>query len=175
MARQLDESLPVLDRTDELPALTADGFRRIDRAGSLPGPRPADGLDQTLESLREAVDQAEIGWRRLEARLDVQDRAISELQRELHRTGPLWSETADRRAVTVPELTEIVPIAAVVDSAVEELAAAADTGRATLLARIAALEACIAGQNGRLQALETELEARATRIAELEARQDIRQ
>jgi DNA repair exonuclease SbcCD ATPase subunit len=165
----------MLDRTDELPALTAEAFRRIDRAGSSPRSAPADALDHTLESLLEAVEQAEIGWRRLEARLDVQDRAISELQDEMHRAGSAWSGTADRRGSGVPELTEIVPIPAVADPPDAESAATADAGRASLLARIAALEAYIAGQNERLRALESELEARARRITELEAHQDIGQ
>ena len=62
----------------------------------------------------------------------------------------------------------VTPVAA--DLSADGAGSPARESRAALLERIAALEAVIAGQNDRLQAVETELSARSARIAELESR-----
>jgi len=160
MARQLEESLHALDRTDELPVLPADAVRKFESTGQTRRPEPGDGLDRSLDTLRQALEDAEMRWRQLESRLEAEDRAIRRLQ-------------------AVPELTEMVAnktgLPAVIDSPAPDSALDTLAGEQALLERIAALEAFIAGQHDRLQALATELSAKTRRIAELEGSLDAHQ
>lgn len=174
MARQIEDSLPLLERTDELPALSADALRRLDQGGVMHRPDTADALDRSLETLREKLEGAERRWRQLESRIEEQDSAIRELQNELNLANSRRTVRNDSLVAGVPELTEIVVPGAAASVAAD--ASTADAGspaaedRTALLERIAALEGFIAGQNDRLQAAEAELSARSERIAELESR-----
>ena len=174
MARQTEESLPPLERTDELPALSADALRRLDQGGVTYRPDTADALDRSLEALRETLESAERRWRELESRLEEQAGAIRELQNELSRANSQRAVSSDTLWAGVPELTEMVVRRAAGSDADDQAEASAGLlageSRTALLERIAALEAFIAGQNDRLQAVETELSARSERLAELESR-----
>ena len=175
MARQLEESLPALERTDELPALATNLTRNHEPGIPAFRPETGDALDRSLEALRETLVQAETRWQQLEARLADQDRAIRDLQDKLLRANSKRFPAVDFHSSGVPELTEIVTAAA----AVPEAAAgdppapagnpATGSNPAALLERIAALEAFIAGQNDHLAAVEAELLAARQRIAELES------
>jgi chromosome segregation ATPase len=160
MARQLEESLHALERTDELPVLSADAVRKFENTGQTRRPESGDGLDRSLDTLRQALEDAEIRWRQLESRLEAQDRAIRRLQ-------------------AVPELTEMVAhrtgLPAEIDLPAPDGALEPQAREQALLERIAALEAFIAGQHDHLQALETELGDKTRRIAELEASRDAHQ
>jgi len=163
MARQAEEPVPATEQTDELPALSADAFR----------PTTGDALDRSIEALRETLESAERRWRTLESRIEDQDRNIRELKEQLRLAASDRFEATDPRLAGVPELTEIVSPAATVPAAAEApapgSALVADADPAALLARIAALEAYIAGQNDHLRAVETELDASTRRIAALES------
>ena len=108
MARQVEESLPATERTDELPVLSSDVLRTIERGAPVVRPDTGDALDRSLEALRLTLEHAETRWRQLETRIEEQDRAIRDLKDELRlarldRLGP-----ADLGNAGVPELTEIV-------------------------------------------------------------------
>jgi chromosome segregation ATPase len=172
MAGQSEESIPALDRTDELPVLSDDSIRRLERANRVSAATAMDELDVSVDKLRAALEHAESRWQRLESRLKVQDRAIHDLNASLG--GALT------RMPVVPELTDIVSVADAgpgPDSArAAERAgeAAADddviAGRAirAFLERIADLEGYIAGRGDRWRAMEAEVEEQKMRIGELE-------
>jgi chromosome segregation ATPase len=109
MARQAEESVPASDRTDELPALSADAVRRLDGRDPSFRAEAQDALDRSLEALRETLDAAQARWHQLESKVAEQDRAIRELKDELRRArADRFTLPADTPAASVPELTEIV-------------------------------------------------------------------
>lgn len=162
MAGQPEESTPNLEHTDELPVLSDDAIRRLERAGAATTSTVMDELDGSVDRLRAALEHAETRWQRLETRLEMQDQAIGELKEALGQRGA--------RAAVVPELTEIVNTAADEPAAAAGPADEAVAGQAVraFLERIADLEAYIAGRGDRWRAMEAEVDEQNRRIAELE-------
>jgi FHA domain len=159
--------------------------RRADR------PEPGtDTLVSAVETLRSALAAAEGRWLELENQLRSQDRAITELRTSLKQTGadavglesldatarPKAPDVAASEPVAAPERkagAEANPVAAEADGVAPVTDGIPsddhDADDRELLERIAALEIYIAGRADRWRDMEQEVEAKNTRIAELEA------
>lgn len=183
MARQSEDSVPASERTDELPALSAEAIRRFELTGRSDNAVMTQDLDESLEKLRDALDQAEERWLRLENRIGEQDGAIARLRTELQQRS-MQSRGEPQLLAGVPELTEVVaaPLPAAAPASVpagtgkspsappgpDSGSSAISQAEQALLERIACLEAYIAGRSDHWHEMEAEVEARGRRIAELE-------
>ncbi|MDX1562000.1 MAG: hypothetical protein R3305_03700, partial [Gammaproteobacteria bacterium] len=166
MAKDSESSSINLDNTDELPVLSEEAILNIESLG-LADAGGEDELEQSVETLRAALESAEGRWLTLEQKLEAQNRAIAELQQSLGNAatsptpapaGPTAIETAATGAEPASTATSDPP----------EPIGAPDPDSA-LLERIATLEAYIAGRADRWRDMEFELETKQLRIAELEA------
>lgn len=152
------------EQTDEYPILTEEAFAQ--HQASRAEDASAPGLDHSVETLRQTLEDAERRWTRLEARLEFQDRAIRELRRLIGEHGEVASALE-----AIPELTEVfveTPETAVETPIPETRRDEPAPPNQALLERIAALEAYIEGRTERWREMEHELEAGRRRIAELE-------
>jgi len=180
MARQFDDPQLHLEATDELPVLSGADIHQFERnRRSAVSHQTVDRLDQSVESLRQALENADLRWRELEARLEDQDRAIERLNDSLGRTGaaPAPPDVTSAEAA-LPELTEIVTTEIVRGhdsvAAAPEPEVGDSPAEIAFLERIAGLESYIAGRADRWRAMEADLAIKARRISELEAELDQR-
>jgi prefoldin subunit 5 len=83
MAGRVEETPPQLEPTDELPILSEHLVQEFDSAPAGKTKDTGAPLDESIDALRSALEDAESRWQKLEQRLESQDRAIAELRAAL--------------------------------------------------------------------------------------------